>query len=243
MSFNGQVLTHTPELPVTSITYVDFDNSMTASTIQSIIDNTPRYAYSIQFRFAAGTYTLDRRLVFAGFCGHLVEIRGVNDGSSAYKTQSVVLDFQGQDDGGILLKGCSGQSIVRWLRIKIKSVSGTYALAIDNVTGSYVLLNFFEGQNNTTSGSYGLVTDWGKTYSYRNVFGKLWAALVAQKMGFNGSNDDYAEAGAGNLPAYSLHANTAGYCTSLAAYPDYGTAATFQSTCGVVDANGSRQSL
>lgn len=116
---------------------INFDNGMTAAAMQAMIDACHKcipYGAILSFQFADGTYAMAAALTWSGFYGGgTLEIKGnLGDGTSLSTTQSVYLDFSGQDCNGLYLQyNRLGYIRMRNLKIRVKSTVGNnYAVRI-----------------------------------------------------------------------------------------------------------------
>lgn len=137
-------------------TTVNIDNSMSADDIQTLIDAQPRYipeGVALTFQFADGTYTLSHELKFDGFIGggKLAVYGNTTETTGLHTTQAVSLDFSGQNCHGLIFYSCVYVD-VRFLKITIKSDTGTYACVLGGYdTNMWLRYSYLLG----TSASYG----------------------------------------------------------------------------------------
>lgn len=185
---------------------VNLDNSMSAATIQALIDAQPKYipyGKTLTFQFADGTYTLSAELVWEGFDGGgTVRIYGNASDNSLSTTKAVYLNFSGQACNGIVVYACSCKMDIHFLKIAVNSSGGwCYCLSAQHNIRVVAQYNYFLG-NSTTNGA-GVLVIMGKFYAYSNYFSDIQRA-------FYGSNDveimSYNNDDTGTQPAYGLYA-------------------------------------
>jgi len=181
------------ELPLKAglTTTINFDNSMSAAEMQSLIDSAPKYIpYDryVQFQFADGTYELDSYLVWNGFMGYgSVRIYG-NTGEttgSPYTTQSVVLDAQTQSVSiPIRLQGNSCHCIFR--NIKVSHVSGERAIYLVGNVRADLYYNYIAGDAHVNSWSYqAIYNSRGYLYALRNTYSENYHAVTTSSAGMS----------------------------------------------------------
>jgi len=138
---------------------INFNSSMTASQIQALIDQQPRFVpwgTTLIFQFADGTYNLTEPLYFIGFFGGgRIFVQGnTSETAGLHTNQAVFLDFSGTASGlsSIYVNACSIQSfVIRYLKIrkfgsdviKIRdsSASVVYCYCIGN-SSSHAIVEF-----------------------------------------------------------------------------------------------------
>jgi hypothetical protein len=137
-------------------TTVNFDASMSADTIQGLIDAEPKYIASgvvLTFQFADGTYTLSHKILVKGFWGSgTVTVQGNMGESGLHTNQAVILDFDGQSCNGIEIEGIFCQQIsVYNFHIKIATTVDHNSAIYVTTTRSTVLChyNYYKGNSNT----------------------------------------------------------------------------------------------
>jgi hypothetical protein len=187
-----------------------------ASDMQMLINSVPKYVpygKTITFQFVDGTHTLSSSLSFNGFegsgtlvvCGNTTE----TNATSLHTTQSVFLDFSGQDCYGIQFSSCNLSNIlVRNLKIKVKTGSADYACIYTNYVYSNfrIFYNYLLG--NSTSNGFGMAinSNTHSVYGLSNYFGDIETAIIGSYNSniFSSNNDDVA-----TQPKYGLNATNA----------------------------------
>lgn len=202
---------------------INFNNGMTAAEMQTQIDalhrHIPNY-HVVYFQFADGAYNMTAGLTFEGFYGGgSIFIQGnAGDGTSQSTSQSVFLDFSGQDCTGVLITGCHCRfAYVRNFKIRIKSTTATnYCL---QSTFNSCLTNFFYNYAYGTGTTYGCGFEAYscKAYLYRNYFGDTNIAIRSREIGhiYSRENDDI-----GTMPIYGLYATGASLIGKRSSQPD-----------------------
>eukprot|EP00828_Plagiopyla_frontata_P048515 TRINITY_DN9320_c0_g2_i3.p1 TRINITY_DN9320_c0_g2~~TRINITY_DN9320_c0_g2_i3.p1 ORF type:complete len:391 (+),score=-1.47 TRINITY_DN9320_c0_g2_i3:531-1703(+) len=109
---------------LTADTTVNFDQSMTASQIQTLINGVPKNlnGHVLTFQFADGTYTLDAALWFQSFYGGEVYIVGNgSDSPISGAAKSVILNFS--SDRGIIITSCQSRVSMLYLEVNISNAA------------------------------------------------------------------------------------------------------------------------
>lgn len=184
---------------------VNITAGMTAAQIQALIDAQPKNlnGYNISFLFADATYTLTSQLLFNGFKGGTVFIKGNTGESGLHTNQAVVLDGSASSLYPIAIYNCDRVDISN-IKVMIKTDAASWAGIICYqtrylyVTGCYIL------GNGTTYGHGILLL--GSTASidtsyFSNTLNGIWTSTSHV---YSNGNDD-----TGTAPAYGL-ASTAG---------------------------------
>ena len=106
-------------------TTINLDNSMSASTIQGLIDQVPKNmsGHMLTYQFADGTYTLAANLEFADFSNGRVFIYGNTGESGLHTNQAVYLDFNTANAEGIVTARIGGPAFTKNLKIRVNSGS------------------------------------------------------------------------------------------------------------------------
>jgi hypothetical protein len=146
---------------------INLTSSMTRADIQAEIDKVQKYipySKTVTFQFGDGTYTLNNSLNFHGFYGGgTLRIKGnTSDGTSRYTTQSVVLDFDGQDSLALYLNRIQCFTEIFNLKILFNTNTtwryGIYVNTCFNVSAYY---SYFVATS--TNRGYG-VHAWNRSY-------------------------------------------------------------------------------
>jgi len=220
-------------------TTITFDNSMSASDIQELIDALDREIASgitLTLRFSDGTYTLDKNLIVQGFhgAGTLV-ITGNPTESGLHSNQAATLDFSASEVDGLTVMHCScyGASTVQNLHVKTKT-SNNYndGIGVGASTMVYVNGNYCEG---TSTAKGRGITAWRATavHAENNYVDDLRFGLYAGSCGilFSKNNDDKP---GGTQPTYGLGAETAGTIGKDGTQPAGSTANEYTTTGGQI---------
>lgn len=167
-ALDAVVATHTGKL--TANRTVNFDSSMTAAQIQSLIDQQPKNlnGYTLTFQFADGTYALGETLFFLGFFSGTLIIQGNAADTTAQLNKNVFVDFSGANCHGFEIASLVVVNVQR-LRIKVNSSTANRAAIFSRgctFFGCYQCS--FEGTS--TAYGYGALV--------RNGFGEIQVGYV-----------------------------------------------------------------
>lgn len=202
---------------------INFNNGMTAAAMQVMISACHKcipYGSALSFQFADGNYTMTSALTWGGFYGGgTLEIKGnLGDGTALSTTQSVYLDFSGQDCDGLKIDACRLKHIrFRNLKIRVKSTVGNNnAMYVTNSPCyTYFQYGYILGTGATKSAAFDTnifsITDIFKTY-----FSNIQVAIFSENLGhvYSRENDD-----TGVLPQYGLYANRGGLIAKNSTQP------------------------
>jgi hypothetical protein len=189
---------------LTANTTVNIPAASTAAETQALIDAQPKAlnGYTLTFQFADGTYTLDTRLTFAGFCGGKLLING-NPGEnqgSLHTNQAVFLNFNNGTDG-LFIEHCC------WIDIRNLKIFSTARGAYAQESGGGFVHGCYFLSNVTTGDVYGFNNYLcAPTYVAYNYFEFITYCIgVFDSRVFSFNNDDTGATG----PRYGLQAKFA----------------------------------
>jgi hypothetical protein len=127
---------------LTGDTTVNFDPSMTASQIQTLINAVPKNlnGHILTFQFADGTYTFDAALTYHGFYGGEVYILGNNsDSQISGAAKSVVLNFS--TVRGMNIVSCQARMSIMYIEVNISNAADD-VIAVPCIDSNYVRIYY-----------------------------------------------------------------------------------------------------
>ena len=192
---------------LTQNTTVNFSSSMSATSIQSLIDAQPKYlnGYNLVFQFGNGVYTLTSGLNFNYFYAGSVLIQCNMTENTLHTNQAVDLDASAATSDVIYSLGCSRVEIYN-IKTRLKSSNSTPFSGI-NIYGavSFDIRYCYVLGNSTTYGN-GIQIKNSQGIVYSNYVSNMAYGILASYTGQIYSNTN---ADTGTKPLYGLYAASA----------------------------------
>lgn len=212
---------------------VNLNSSMSAATIQALIDAQPKNlnGFTLCFQFADGTYTMSASLSFFYFHGGVVQIYGnLSEGVALHTNQAVFLDFS-SGAFGINLSGNACQQVIRNLKVKVADNAGSIGIrtAIGNyagVSGCYV---YADSKVNSPQGIQSSASAAG--YYTVNYVSNVGYGIYVTRAGTLYSLNN---ASTGTDPNYGLYSNEASTLGKNGTQPTGSTANELTASGGVI---------
>jgi len=201
-------------LPERSTT-VNFNSSMSAGTINSMINDLNHYipsSHNLTLQFADGTYTLNDDIFINDFYGGgILRIYGNTSETNAttlHTTQSVHLNFTSSGNHGLYIFGNTIPHIDVF-NLKITTDDGLSSLIIQRGAHARVFYNYFVSNGKTSTNTRSLyVIDETSVEAKHNYINGSYYGFEARNGAhiYSNTNDD-----TGTQPTYGLRA--VGACT------------------------------
>jgi hypothetical protein len=138
---------------ITANTTVNLNATMSAATIQGLINAVPKNlgTHTLTIKFGAGTYNLDNHITLSGFYNGIMYVMGNTVTWNMHDDQDTILDFTSNSTSGLLLDRLSAKCYVISLKLMLNpTASNVYGIHVETSPGYMALYyNYISGSVDT----------------------------------------------------------------------------------------------